>query len=412
MPNVIVINPYNRFPNSPRWDFELIEYDKFIDHNKFDVTYIVDERGESGLPQEASRYKKVSVDNLSDLQALQSTLEGVIAQLGEVYRVISFSEGHMDMLAQLREHHNIPGPKVAETQRARDKLVMKEVITGAGLRAPYFIAINHSSRDEIDAFVNTVGFPIILKPTDGASSVGVQKLDSLVCLEQALNELEQGNWELEEYVAGEVLHIDGLIDLHGKVCVSIPSVYINTLFEYLSGVPTGSYLLPPHTSRYENIKNFSEQCLTALDFKGCPFHLELIEKADGELVFLENAARVAGADIPYMIADCMGINLFEQWVAMIFDKQPELPTEEFNYGAWLLFGLPPQLPCTVKDVSSFIDSVPTLYKELIPPVGSQVDKGRGYCSLQAGRFMFKGEQLEDVQRDVQLVLDNFDIQIC
>lgn len=412
MPNVIIINPYNKFPDSERWDFELIEYENFIDHSVYDVTYVVDKRGESGLPKTVDRYARIVVDDLSDNQALAATLESLIDQLGSVYRLISFSEGHMDLLAQLRERHGIVGPNMSETQKARDKLVMKQVISGAGLRAPYFMAVNSDTIEDVDAFVQQHGFPIILKPTDGASSVGVQKLNTDKELKQALLSLEAGNWELEEYVAGQVLHVDGLIDLQGEVCLSLPSVYINTLFDYLRGVPTGSYLLPPHTSRYEKIQNFTHQCLKALNFKGCPFHLEIIEKPDGELVFLENAARVAGADIPYMVADCTGVNLFEQWVAMIFGKQPILPSYQFSYGAWLLFGLPEQLPCTVKEVSSFKGRMPTLYKELIPQVGSQVEKGRGYCSLQAGRFMFRGALLEDVQRDVQFVLDNFDFQTC
>jgi hypothetical protein len=407
--NIIILNPYNKFPLTNCWDFELINYEVFIDHTIHNVIYIADERGLSGITADSGQYQLRQIDDFSDSSNLRQVIEEEVQKLAQVDRIIAFSEGHMDMLAELREKYNIPGPGIAETRRARDKIIMKQHVQAANLRVPQFIHTPLGTNlDDISDFVDKVGFPLIFKPTNGASSIGVQKLLNESELVHALTTLDSGNWELEEFIEGKVLHIDGLVNANGDVVFSVPSAYVNTLFDYLHGSPTGSYILERDDPMYDQANVFTSECLKALNFSACPFHLELIVTSKNELVFLETAARVAGADIPYMIADCTGINLFSGWVAMIMGNAPDLSQIEHKAGAWLLFGLPPKLPVEVTKSTGFKGKVDTLYKEQVPEIGSIVTKPRGYCALQAGRFMFAHNDFEKVHADLQHVLKHFE----
>ncbi|MCY7294565.1 ATP-grasp domain-containing protein [Alteromonas sp. a30] len=407
--NIIILNPFNKFPDSERWDFELINYDDFIDHTVHHVTYIADDRGLSGVPSNVHPHQLIKIENFGQNNELKHIIENEITRLGKVDRLISFSENHMDLLAELREAHDIPGPDIAETLRARDKVVMKQYVGDAGLRIPYFMHLHPQiTREEVTDFVAKTGYPLIFKPTNGASSIGVQKLTNDAELTAALALVDSENWELEEFVEGKVLHIDGIVDAAGKVQFCIPSVYINTLFDYLRGTPTGSYIIEPNDPLYQQANAFTEACITALHLSACPFHLELIVTPENELVFLETAARVAGADIPYMIADCTGVNLFAAWTAMIMGEQPNLTQVEHKSGGWLLFGLPPELPVKVAKATPFKGKVDTLYNELVPEIGSIVTKPRGYCALQAGRFLFADNEFENVQNAMEYVLQHFE----
>ena len=185
--NIIILNPFNKFPGSERWDFELINYEAFIDHSLHRVTYIADQRGLSGITADPESYHLIKISNFNEEEQLAQILEDEIQRLGKVDRIIAFSENHMDLVAQLREKHEIPGPGIAETERARDKVVMKQCLDQANLRVPYYLHLEpNMSQEKIAKFVAKVGFPLIFKPTNGASSVGVQKIEDEAQLQSAL----------------------------------------------------------------------------------------------------------------------------------------------------------------------------------------------------------------------------------
>ncbi|MFP3686289.1 hypothetical protein SB847_21530, partial [Bacillus sp. SIMBA_026] len=85
------------------------------------------------------------------------------------------------------------------------------------------------------------GYPLILKPIDGQSSHGVQKICDAVQLRTAIANLPSGGeWDLEEFVAGTLMHVDGLVDRNGNVTLVVPSRYVNTCLDFTAGAPLGA----------------------------------------------------------------------------------------------------------------------------------------------------------------------------
>ena len=80
----------------------------------------------------------------------------------------------MLLAARLREVLGVPGLNVAETVPFRNKEEMKRLLDAAGIRTPRHL----TARDEagIRAAAERIGFPLILKPIDGAGSADTYRV--------------------------------------------------------------------------------------------------------------------------------------------------------------------------------------------------------------------------------------------
>ncbi|WP_035059851.1 ATP-grasp domain-containing protein [Andreprevotia chitinilytica] len=409
--NIVIVNNLPRFPDTPRWDFELVRYEDFIDHDEHTVSYLVNQRGLSGVTAPAGSYNLYLFDSLSDADAYRPVLDAITQAEGQIDRLIVFSEGLQDVVAQLRGEYDIPGNGPEQNRLGRDKLVMKEKVAAAGLRVPRFTSIRAGQVDDALAFAVEAGYPLILKPVDGQSSAGVQKLDNEAQLRAAITALPaQIPHDLEEFIDGELFHVDGLINAQGQVNFVVPSRYVNTCLDFTFGAPLGAAMIAPGSELYEAVCRFSVQCIEAIGLRGCPFHLELFHSRHGELVFLEVGARVGGADVPYVIDKTTGVNLFGEWLRMIMGEEASVLASIHAVGGWLMFPRPDGLPLRVEAVSDFEGQLASLYRQLVPQLGEVIEHEEGYCSMQSGRFLFCADSAERVEQDMQRVMREFSIR--
>ncbi|QTL36856.1 ATP-grasp domain-containing protein [Pseudoalteromonas viridis] len=410
--NILILNNFWRYPGTERWDFELVCYEELICHDTHQVTYIVNRRGRTAITAHPDSCKIYEVEDFNDSTRLAEITAQVVAEQGPMDRVIAFSENLLLPAARLREAFAIPGPDMAETLLARDKMQMKQYMHAAGVKAPRFLAVLPGSiTPQVASFVREVGLPVILKPADGASSIGVSRVTSLAQLETLLGALPEGDWQLEEFIAGDIYHIDGLVDAQGELLFSTSCRYINTCLDFSFDSPLGGVMVMPGCALEDKLVAFARRCLSALGFNRCAFHLEVFLDKDEEPVFLEVGARVAGADVPYMIEHTTGVNLFKHWVDLILHDRTELTPEHRGVGAWLMFGLPEQLPQQVNGVTEFVGKIPSVYRQHLPQVGSELIKEGGYCALQSGRFLFSSPCATQLAKDVEQVLQEFHIDL-
>jgi hypothetical protein len=132
--NVVIINNLARFPGTARWDFDLVRYEDFIDHRAHRISYIASRRGLSAITAPADSYRVYEFDRLDDAAAYRPVLSAIAREHGPIDRLIVFSESLQDLGAQLRVEFGIPGKWPEENRLGRDKLVMKQKVSAAGLR--------------------------------------------------------------------------------------------------------------------------------------------------------------------------------------------------------------------------------------------------------------------------------------
>ncbi|GFM76702.1 hypothetical protein PSCICM_25210 [Pseudomonas cichorii] len=307
MKHVLIIN---------RYDDELSDYRKYIDHAQVDVSYI-SLAGRAGLIDPKVSFKVVELGALDADVILQEAQ--AIHSLHAIDFVIAFSEYDLDAAALVRTELNISGAKIADNLLCRNKASMKEALKGSAVRYPQYR--NVLSRQDVEVFCHEHGYPVILKPQVGAASDGVVKIDRLTDIPDLL---DFTGYEVEEYIEGDIYHVDAIL-AGGSTPYFKVSKYLNTCLDFRNGQPLGSVAVDD--SRFiEAVKAFTREVCVRLNLKDQAIHLELIERR-GELVFLEIGGRVGGGEIPFVAMRSEGIDLYELWTrAALKDPVPPVKT--------------------------------------------------------------------------------------
>ncbi|MFG2328771.1 acetyl-CoA carboxylase biotin carboxylase subunit family protein [Streptomyces sp. NPDC048604] len=408
--HIVVVNRWPRFPDDgPRWDFSLGRFEDLIDHERHRVSYVVDPVGATGVRADPARIAGlVEVADVNDFEALRAAVGTLADEVGPVDRLIAVSEFTLAIAAEVREALGIPGPRPAEVAVYRDKVRMKELITEAGLRAPRFAACG--TAENAVRFAGTIGYPLILKPVGGAASMGVHRVDDEAALRTLLDGIDLADHQLEEFVEGPVYHVDGFADEDAGIPFMAVSRYINDCLSYESGgQPLGSVVLQASPLR-DRMEEFARKCVAALGMTSMPFHLEVFLTPDDELVFLEIAGRIGGAEVPYLTEKLFGINLFEPWLDALCEGKATLPPRDGDpSGGWLIIPKPDGLPAKVVSVTPMSDEFPTVWRELTPHPGDILQPGGSYDAVHSGRFILVGDEAA-VEEDIRKIIAGFRIE--
>ncbi|CAB3751838.1 ATP-grasp domain-containing protein [Paraburkholderia solisilvae] len=119
-------------------------------------------------------------------------------------------------------------PDVAEL--VRDKYRCRMHLAAAGLAVPGFARLTHA--DDVAVAAEHVGFPAVLKPTDGCGSLRVVRIDSRAQLQQEIEYVARGNVTdmgrtigktmlLEQYLNGPEYSIEGCVGRHGAHVLAV-----------------------------------------------------------------------------------------------------------------------------------------------------------------------------------------------
>jgi carbamoylphosphate synthase large subunit len=136
-----------------------------------------------------------------------------------VDRMETTIEAHTMSVAQARENCTIPGTSVHTAWLCRDKPSMKDALRAAGV--PTAASMAADSAEQVLAFADAVGYPLILKPRSGAGAQDTTRVDNSAELAAALGAFgAQGTRSIavEEFVEGhegfyDTLSVDGRPEL-------------------------------------------------------------------------------------------------------------------------------------------------------------------------------------------------------
>jgi biotin carboxylase len=239
-----------------------------------------------------------------------------LARTEPIDRIVALDDFDVETAALLREHLRIPGMGETTARYFRDKLAMRVRARTAGVLVPAFVhVLNHEA---IREFTTRVAPPWVLKPRSQASAIGIRQLESADALWHALEELgdRQSFYLLEEYVPGDVFHVDGIVWQH-DVCFVAAHQYGKPPMDVAHhGGIFVTRTLPPSPLKLDLVR-LNERVLDALHFVRGVTHTEFIRSAqDGRLYFLETAARVGGAHIVEVVEAATGVNLWAEWARL------------------------------------------------------------------------------------------------
>lgn len=277
---------------------------KYFEEN--DIYIFLEENEISKLHQEVVSYAKsiISFESLGDIAKSIKEID-----LGDKEtRVFCVSEDYMIAAADAREFLNIPGLQPGIASKFRDKTIMKQSLDTAGLRVPKFGHYNEElSYDEIK---EKVGIPFVLKPIDSLGAMGVYVVSSEVDYLESIKNMKGSNYEYEEYISGTLYHIDTLLE-NGNVVFQTACAYSAPNLDFQKGKPIISIPMLDDIDLSNKLKEFTAECISTLGLTSGPSHTEVFILSNGELVFLESAARTPGAMIVPLYEKQYGFNMIE-----------------------------------------------------------------------------------------------------
>jgi biotin carboxylase len=263
----------------------------FLHADRYDVRLVTDLA--KIAEANGSELESVVGVTLSDEQSLQEAVEFQYRAGGRpAAGIVAISESLLLPAARLREEFALPGPTVADTLRFRDKIIMKERLSGNGIRVPEFAQFSVAAAHQL----LRRHARLIVKPRLGAGSIGVSALcdyNDVVEFADA-NEGWLDEFEVEEFIDGPLYHVDSVVE-RGRVVAATAgqSVDSTTSFKDLRpyrdiGLGEGATL--------RSLLEFNQAVLAGFpDFTGVTHHEIFL--SGGEPVFCEIAARAGGGGV-------------------------------------------------------------------------------------------------------------------
>lgn len=253
-----------------------------------------------------------------------------------------------------RERLKLLSPYGADHQALvayRNKILMKKYLRNGNVPIAPAQAINNPY-DALN-FIEEFGYPAIIKPTYGSSSVGMKivyndnhlltALDEIYSCNLVNNADTPTNFHIEKWIEGELFHTDGII-VNGQMQFISASKYLSGCLSFRQGGLTGSFILDENNSIRRRLIKFTEDIINSLpSIKNMVFHCEIFLKPNDQLVCCEIAARPAGGLVTKVIEYCYNLSLNQLDANLqAYLKIPQLNTVRngSNCLGWVAFPQP------------------------------------------------------------------------
>ena len=296
----------------------------------------IGERPKSALDDDVkgwlTHYEQVS--NVTDPGQVAQTIEW-LQQRVRVDRLEAVVEAHVMCAAKVREALGIPGTSVRTTFLCRDKPAMKEVLREAGI--PCAQSLGSGDAAEIVDFAAAVGFPLIVKPRDGAGASGTFRCDDVAELTRALQQCRVGsggNVAVEEFIEGhegfwDTISINGQVT-HEFVCHYYPTVLEAMRTRWIS--PQFIMTNRLDQSGYDEVKAMGRKVIETLGIETSATHMEWFFGPKG-LKFSEIGCRPPGVGAWDLYAVGNEFDIYREWaMAVVHGRPSQTPSRRFSAG--------------------------------------------------------------------------------
>lgn len=249
--------------------------------------------------------------------------------------VVTFWDHGVVPTARVASELGLPGSTVAAADGARNKYKMREALRRHGVAHPAFARVQ--TWDELQAAAQRIGYPLILKPTGGAGSAGVSKIESPEQLEAAFDTLMTYiapenhlffsyypyEYIAEEYMQGRELSVEGIVADGVVHMVGVTEKWITPSFaEYQHAYP--ARIAPELAAAALRL---AEAGVKAVGLDNCGVHVEVMATEQGCKI-VEINGRLGGDFITsHLVPVAQGSNmtraLLQAATSQPFDLAPQ-----------------------------------------------------------------------------------------
>ena len=331
MKNVIFISP--NFP---------VNYWQFCRELRFDgvnVLGIGDQPYDElsfELKSSLTEYYKVST--LEDYDQVYRAVAFFAFKYGRIDFLESNNEYWLEQDAHLRSDFNIPGGfRIEDVPRIRFKSGMKEYYRRAGIPTARFHMVGDA--EGCRAFINEVGYPVIVKPDNGVGAAATYKLKNDAELTAFLAERDSRfPYIMEEFIDGKINSYDAIIDSKGEPLFETGNITGIAIMDIVNNHDNSIYHILKELP--EDTRAFGRAAVKSFGVKSRFVHFEFFRLnrdqhigKKGELAALEVNMRPSGGYTPDMINFAHSTNVYKIWADMVAFDRTDMPVGEHRFCA-------------------------------------------------------------------------------
>jgi biotin carboxylase len=278
----------------------------------------------------AAYHDVVVVRSALDAGQVLEACEVLRRRHGPLHRIVGILEDIQVQLAKVRHHYGMLGGDVDAAQRFRDKGEMKEALRQAGIPCAQHARLR--SVQDAHAFVEQVGYPIVLKPPAGAGCRATYQVNDARDLQVALSESRpspQREVLAEEFLSGrefsfETICVRGVPQFH-SISRYVPGPLEVTRNPWIQWV----CLLPRRIdgSEFDAVRHVGFQAVQRLGMSSGMTHMEWFLRPDGRVAVGEIAMRPPGAQFVSLMSWAYDTDMYRAWARAAVDDAFDGPFE-------------------------------------------------------------------------------------
>jgi len=272
-------------------------------------------------PRVAAHYR---VADLMDSAQLTVAVRALAGALGRVDRLIGVLEELQLPMAEVRDAVGIDGLGAAVARNFRDKDRMKSVLRARGV--PVARSALACSIRELAAFVDEVGYPVIVKPRAGLGARATYRLDGAAELAAVVEPSDEQPVQVEEFVRARE-HTCETVTVRGVPVWRSGTRYFPSPLEVLETAWVQYCVLLPREADDPVWTEFHPINGAALDAlfgaaagtaAGTALtHMEWFLREDGTRLVNEVGARPPGVHIMPLMGLAHGTDMFADWARLM-----------------------------------------------------------------------------------------------
>ncbi|RRD40901.1 ATP-grasp domain-containing protein [Leptotrichia sp. OH3620_COT-345] len=322
--NFVYISP--QFPKT-NWNFcDRLKQNGVTVLGIADVSY--DELDEK-LKNSLTEYYKVS--SLENYDEVLRAVGYFTFKYGKIDWLESNNEYWLEQDSKLRTDFNInSGIKSDEILNIKEKSLMKNSYKKAEIgTAAYHIV---STLKEGKKFIEKVGFPVVVKPDNGVGASNTYRIKNEKELKKFYENLPDMKYIMEEYVSGDLVSYDAIIDAEGNPIFESGITWEPTIMDIVNeGLDLYYYVrkeLP------KKLIDAGRRTVKGFGVKSRFIHMEFFKLLEdkkglgkkGDYIGLEVNMRPAGGYTPDMYNYANNTDVYQIWADMIaFGKIVNVP---------------------------------------------------------------------------------------
>ena len=333
MKNFVFISP--NFPTN-YWQFC-----RELKNNGLRVLGIGDQPYDTLLPElKSSLHEYYKVGSMENYDEVYRAVAFFISKYGRIDWLESNNEYWLERDAMLRtDFHITSGFQVEDMERIKFKSKMKPYYQAAGIPTARYHIVDDF--DSCKAFIDEVGWPVIVKPDNGVGASHTYKLKDDEGLRGFLAEKEPHvSYIMEEFITAEVNSYDAIIDSHGEPIFETGNVTPNSIMDIVNTNDNSIYYivnqLPEDTRRAgrATVKSFGvkSRFVHFEFFRLTADHPHMGKK--GDVVALEVNMRPCGGFSPDMMNYANSTDVYKIWADMIAFDSTQKPCGEKRFCAF------------------------------------------------------------------------------